>query len=138
VLGPRRELAVEEHRHAELLSDQRGGGEHLRDGRPAPLLVEVDDRHHVERAHVRVDAGVRADVDARDRGARAAQQRLRHVPLPRGEREHGAIVVRVGVEVEEARRRERPPDGLERGEVTPLAHVGHGHQKRRSVHEPEG
>ena len=58
---------------------------------------------------MRVDAGVGADVDARDRGARAAQERLGQLALASGEREHRAVVVGVGVEVEEARRRERRP-----------------------------
>ena len=76
VLGPGRQLAVEEHRHAELLADQRGGGERLGAGGAAPLLVEVDDRHHVERAHVRVDARrARRGRSARPRRARRPSQR---------------------------------------------------------------
>ena len=59
VLGPGGQLAVEEDRHAELLADQRRRRERLRDRRAAPLLVEVDDRHHVERADVRMEPGMR-------------------------------------------------------------------------------
>ena len=63
VLGPRGELAVEEHRHADLLADQRRRRERLADRRAAPLLVELDDRHHVERADVRVHARRARQVD---------------------------------------------------------------------------
>ena len=138
MLGPGGELAVEEDRHAELLADGGGGGEHLGDGGAAALLVEIDDRHHVERADVRMDAGVRADVDPRDRRARAADERLRHVALPRGQREHRPVVIRVRVKVEEVRGRERAPDRLERREIATLADVRHGHEQRASVHGREG
>jgi hypothetical protein len=130
------QLPVEEDRDAELAADEGCRRERLRDRGPSSLLVEVDDRHHVERAHVRMDPGVGGDVDPRDRRARAAEQRLRHLPLPRRKREHRPVVVGVRVQVEEAGGSERPPDRLERREVTALAHVGHGHQKRRSVHDP--
>jgi hypothetical protein len=128
VLRPRGELAVQEDRHAELLPDHRRRGERLGGRRPAPLLVEIDHRHHVQGAHVRMDARVGADVDARDHRARAAQERLRELPLPRGEREHRAVVIGVGVEIEKARRRKRPPDSLQRREITTLADIGNGHE----------
>jgi hypothetical protein len=134
VLGPRGQLAVEEHRDAELLADCGRGGERLGDGGAAPLVVEVDHGHHVERPHVRVDAGVGADVDARDRGARSAQQRVGHLALAGGEREHRPIVVGIGMEIEEARGREGTPDRLERGQVAALADVRHGHEERLLIH----
>ena len=134
LLRPRRELAVQEHRHPELLAHEPGGRQRLRAGGAAALVVEVDDRHHVERAHVRVDAVVARDVDPLDRRPGEVQERRRQLALRRREREHGAVVVGIGVQVEEARRRQRALDRLERGEVPALAHVGHGHQQRRLCH----
>ena len=134
VLRRRGELPVEEHRHAQLLADQRRRCEHLADRGAVPLLVEVHHRHHVERADVRMDSRVRADVDARDGRAGPVQERLGHLALARREREDGAVVIRVRVEVEEARRRKRPPDRLDGGEIAPLADIGHGHEQRPVVH----
>ena len=85
-----------------------------------------------------MDPSVGADVDARDHRARPAQQRLGKLPLPGGQREHRAVVIRIRVQIEKTRRRERPPDGLQRREITALAHVGNGHEERRSGHSPEG
>src|SRR6185436_18757290 len=138
VLRPGGELAVQEHRHAQLLPDDRCRGERVRDRRAAALLVEVHHGHHVERAHVRVDAGVGADVDARDGRAGAADQGLRHVTLARRESEHGPVVIGIGVEGEEARGGERAADRLERREVLALAHVRHSHQERPRIHGCEG
>ena len=70
VLGARGQLPVEEHRQLELLADQRRGGQRLGARRAAHRLVEVDQRSHVERAHVRVQALVASQVDAVERGAR--------------------------------------------------------------------
>ena len=42
-----------------------------------------------------------------------AQERLCDLALLRREREDGPAVIRVGMEVEEARRRKRPPDRLD-------------------------
>ena len=85
-----------------------------------------------------MDARVSADVDARDRGAGAADQRLGHVALPGREAEDGAVVIRIGVEVEEMRGRERAPDRLERREIATLADIRNRHEQRTSLHEPEG
>ena len=134
VLRPRGELPVEEHRHAQLLANQRRRGEHLADRCAVPLLVQVHHGHHVERADVRVDSRVRADVDARHRGASPVEERLGHLPLAGRQGEDGAVVIRVRVKVEEARGRKRPPDRLERGEIAPLADIGHGHEQRPVVH----
>ena len=134
VLRPRGELPVEKHRHSDLLADQRRRREHLADRGAVPLLVQVHHRHHVQRADVRMDSRVRADVDARHRGAGTAEKRLRHLSLARREREDGAVVIGVCVEVEEARGRERPPDRLERDEIAALADIGHGHEQWPGVH----
>jgi hypothetical protein len=85
-----------------------------------------------------VDARVRADVDPRDRRAGAADERGRQVALPCGQGEHRPVVVRIRVQVQEVSRREGPPDRLEGREIATLADVRHGHEKRLSVHGPEG
>ena len=138
VLRPGGQLAVEEHRQFEVLADQRRCGEQLGAGRPAALLVEIDHRHHVERTDVRVDARVGADVDQLHRGSRAADQASSQLALARGEGEHRAVVVGIGVEVEEARRSEGPLDRLEGAEIASLTHVGDGHQQGPVGHAGEG
>jgi hypothetical protein len=47
-------------------------------------------------------------------------------------------VIAIGVQVEKARRRERPADRLERGEIPALADIGNCDEQRMSVHDPEG
>ena len=83
---------------------------------------------------MRVNPRVRADVDARHRGSGSVEERLGHLALACRQREDGAVVIRVGMEVEEARRRKRPTDRLERGEIAALADIGHGHEQRPVVH----
>ena len=138
MLRARGELPVQEHGHAELLADERGSGESLGGRGAAPLLVEVDDRHHVEGAHVRVDAGVRADVDSGNRRAGEADEPFRDLTLPAGQREHRPVVIRIGVQVEEAGRPDRALDRGEGLEIPPLTHVRHSHQERRVSHRREG
>ena len=51
---PSGERAVEEDGHAELLADAVGHDERLRMGGAARAAIQVDERHHVDRAHMRV------------------------------------------------------------------------------------
>ena len=90
--------------------------------RPALGLGAVHDRRDVERAHARVHARVRAHVDPLDRDARALRERAVQLARLAREREDGAVVVGVGVDVEHARpaARERGADGLEDGVVAAL------------------
>ena len=131
VLGSGGELAVEEDRDAGVLGHQRRHGERLRARRPAPLLVLVDDRHHVDGPDVRVDALVLAQVDLGDRSPREPDQRLTQFALVAGEREHAAVVVGVGVDVEHARRADRALEALQLCQVAAFAEVGHSHEHGR-------
>ena len=66
------------------------------------------------------------DVDAREGLARALQHGGREASRRAREREHGAVVVGVGVHVEDARatRLEGRRDGVERRPVAAFRHVG--------------
>ncbi len=78
------ELAVEEHGELELLPEAVGHDERLGARSAAVARVEVDERHDVERADVRVLAGVlpatapgaRDDVDLRHGAAAPREQRV--------------------------------------------------------------
>jgi hypothetical protein len=110
------ELPVQEHRHVELLGE--AVGEHERErARDTPVgRVGVHDRGDVQRADVRVLTGVLGGavgavdtavgaghhVDALDCHARAAQERVGKRGRGPGEREHRAMVVGVGVDVQQA------------------------------------
>ena len=78
-----------------------GQHERLGDGRAAILLVEVDDGGDVDGAHPRVDALVRVEPDGGDGGARAADNGVRQFAGPARQRVGAAVVVGVGVHVEE-------------------------------------
>src|SRR5204863_7154950 len=56
--SPVGELAVEEDGEIQLVTDQRGRRERLGARSAVLLLVEVDDRHNIDRADVRVVATV--------------------------------------------------------------------------------
>ena len=127
-----RELAVEVHRQLQLVPDQRRGGERLGTRGAPSRVVEVHDRRHVDRAHVRVRARVPGQVDAGERLARPVHERPRELALRRGQGEHAPLVVGIGVRVEQPGGRERGADRGDRVVVAPLAHVGHGHQDRLS------
>ena len=91
--------------------------------------LERDERHDVDRSDAGMDAVVPAQVDELDRARRARDERLDQLSVVAREREDRAVVVRVGVDVEERRsRRERPPDLGDRRAVAPLGHVRHGLQ----------
>jgi hypothetical protein len=74
---------------------------------------------------------VRGQVDPLDRLARALQQRLVQPARLPGEREDAAVVVRVAVDVEQARAAgdEGGADGVERLAVAALRDVGDGEQQ---------
>ena len=108
-----------------------GEQQRLGHGGPALGVGAVDDRRDVEHPHARVHAGVGGQVDPLDRLARAFQQRqVQRARLAR-EREHGAVVVGVGVDVEQPRAAgdERGADRVERRDVAALGDVGDGEQQ---------
>ena len=126
----------------QLLADAVAEHERVRARGAAVARVDVDDRRDIERAHVRMLAGVRGaatgaghHVDALDRHARAAQQRVHELVGAPGEREHRAVVVGIGVDVQHARpvrslARERGGDHGDRVLVAPLRDVRHRQQDR--------
>ena len=90
--------------------------------------VEGDERHHVEGADARMDAGVLAHGAPLRHGAGEGPHGDRGVGLARtGEREHAAVVVGVAVDVEE-RRSARRGQGVDHGVVAALRHVRHALQ----------
>ena len=106
-LGGGGQLAVEEDRHAEGADPLGDGAARRSRGRVAVGRVEPDERADVEGADRRVQALVGGHVDRLDRGRGAREERLdagarRRSP---GEGEDGAVVVGVGVAVEQRGRR---------------------------------
>ena len=130
VLGPRGQLAVQEHGQLELIADQSRRCQGLGTGCAALALIAVHDRQHVQRPHVWMKSLVPAQVDPLDRRARAAEQRPRQLALARRQREHRPPVVWIGVQIEHARRRKAPFDPLEHGGMPALADVGDGNEQR--------
>ena len=84
------------------------------------MSVERDERHHVECPEPRVHAVVAIEVDALDDGrCQRAQRSLGVARLGAGQREHGAVVIGVVVQVEE-RRAARGGERVEHGDVAPF------------------
>ena len=106
----RRELAVEEDRQRELVTDP---ARKLGRARARAAHVLRDDRHDrndVRRADPRMRAFVGAQVDAFSRDSDACYQRTHELVLRADEREHRAVVVLVRVDVEQpGAAGERPP-----------------------------
>jgi hypothetical protein len=129
--APPRELAVQEDGHVELIAQLGGRHQRLR-ARGAPLgRVEIHHRHHVHRAHMGMLADVRLiaavpHVDPPHRHPRAREQGGGQLALDAGEREHRAVVVRVGMDIQQARGTpggERLCDRLDRPRFTTLGDV---------------
>ena len=125
-----RARAVEEHRQPELCSDplaeQPRGLERLLH----PTGTERHERDDVRRADPRVDAVVRPQVDELGGARNAEQERLDELCLVGDERVDGAVVVGVGVDVEQARLPgERLADGRDDRAVAPLGDVRHGFEQ---------
>ncbi len=70
------------------------------------------------------------EVDPLKAGCHASEQALDELALGRGQRDHRAVVVGVGVDVEHARRGKGVSDRLHGRAVAPLAEVRHGEQLR--------
>ncbi len=106
-LGAGRQLAVEEDGDAEA-ADLLGDGERLGAGGDAVGGVEPDDRADVEGADRRVDARRRRSCrSTRSPPRRRQTSASSSGPGSAGKREDGAVVVGVGVAVEQGRRRGR-------------------------------
>ncbi len=132
VLGPARQLAVEEDRHAEP-ADLLGHRERLGAGGGAIGWVEPDDRADVERADRRVHALVTGHVDRLDRLLGAGGEGVQQRPRPAAEREDGAVVIGVGVAVEQGHStREGHRQRFDRRGVAALGDVGYGEQRHGS------
>ena len=102
-------------------------GEHERLGarRSAVLVVQVHDRRHVDGADAWVLSPVVADVDPGDGFARPREHRRRQRARPSGERVHAAVMVGIGMDVEQARV-ERADQGPDQLHVLPLGDVWDG------------
>ena len=126
---PSASSAVEEDGQAEL-AEGVAQRERLGERGAALLGGAEDDGRDVDGPDVRVQPLVAGEVDALDRLARAARQRLVQRPRLGGEREDGAVVVGVLVAVEDARAAggEGLADGVEDRGVAALGDVGDGEQ----------
>ena len=109
------QLAVEKDGQAEPLADAY---RELQGRRPGPshvLRTNADERHDVRDADSRMRTLVLPQVDALARARDAGEERLDQLVLLAGEREHGAVVIGIDMNVEEPRpARERLPDGVDR------------------------
>ncbi len=70
---------------------------------PAGCVVEVHDRRHVDDPHARVDSVVVAEVDELEESPCAVEYREGEFPRLSRQREYRAVVIGVGVHVEQAR-----------------------------------
>ena len=124
-----RQVSVEENRDAEP-ADLVGDLDRLGMRGGAIGGIEPDDRAYVERADRRVQALMGAHVDRRDRLLGAAGQRVEQGARRAGKGEDSAVVVGVGVAVEQGR---PAREGLlqlgDAAGVAPLGNVGDGEQR---------
>ncbi len=135
---PGGEDPVQEHGEPDLLAEPVGEHEGLGARRPPILVGEEHDRGDVEGADARMDAHVRADVDGCGRHVRGRGHGRRERTGRAGDREHRAVMVGIGVDVQH-REAERGRDRLDGGAVAPLRDVrdgqegdhGEAHHKRR-------
>src|SRR4051812_40700989 len=115
---------VEEHRQAELVCDARADRGRRTHGTLPVVWAERDDRHDVGRADPRMRAVVLAEVDPLFGDGDACDERVGQLVLGPDEREDGAVVILVGVDVEQARVRvERSADRVDRRAVAPDTEV---------------
>ena len=104
--APAGQRSVEEARHVQLggqpvgeLVPQLGRGGQVA-GRQVALGVG-DERHHIEGAHPGMHALVAAQVDQVDRGTGQGAGGVGHHVGPAGQGEHGTVVVRVTVQIQQ-------------------------------------
>jgi hypothetical protein len=125
-----REDAVEEHGEVERHGQAVGEDERLGGGGAAILLAEVDDRRDVDGTHAGVDALVRLQIDGGDGLSGPADDGLGQLAGVAREGVRAAVVVGVGVDVEEGRA-EGVCDPVDGGLVAALRYVGVGQQRGR-------
>ena len=97
----RGELSVEEHRHLRLGGDPAGGGQRLGPRGLAVFGAKPDHRAHVERPDAGVRALVPAHVDRLGAGPGPVDERARERVGRPAERQHGAVVDRVRMRVQQ-------------------------------------
>ena len=106
---------VEEDRQPELVADRRPTTRGRRLRARQVVRAERHDRDDVGGADPRVRAVVSPQVDSLDRDADARDERVDELVLRPDEREDRAVVVGVGVDVEQTRvRAERVADRIDR------------------------
>ena len=122
----RADLAVEEDREAELGADARRENASGVGCSVDRIGCEWDDRHDVGRADARMDARVLTQVDELDRRCDAGEEGLEEVVGPRGEGVDGAVVIGIGVRVEQrSTAGEGVPDRGNDLQASPFRDVGH-------------
>lgn len=118
---------VQEDRHRKFGGDPIGERTRRVDGH-GHRFVQGDERHHVERAEPRMDAGMGAEIDRALHPPRQFLEGGEGVSRAgAGQREHGAVMVGVGVEIEQ-RRPARRAEFVEDPRVSTFRHVGHALQ----------
>ena len=120
--------AVQEHRQPEPLAEQVGQHQRLGAGGAAVLFAAVHDRRHVDGAHARVDPVVPVDRHQLDGLGRPARDRVRQLAGLAGEREHAAVVVRIGVHVEQPPVERAGRSARSSAASRPSETFGHGEQ----------
>ena len=117
--APAREIAVEEYGKLEPLAEHVREHQCLRRCGSAVRIVQIDDRRNVDRAYARMRSVVARDVDQLQGASRTGKDYRCELTGRAGEREDGAVVIRVEVDVERARV-ERGADRIDRRPVAPL------------------
>src|ERR1035437_5172160 len=117
------EDAVQEHGQLQLIAEQVGERQRLGARGPPVGGAAVDDRRHVDRADAWVDPRVLVDPNLVQRHGGAVGDPSRQRSGRPGKREHAAVVVRVGVDVEQWGA-ERSSDRVDGVTAAPLGDVG--------------
>jgi len=96
-------LAIEVDGHAKLSPDPFAKLVRTLTAKGERCSAERNDGEDVGRADAWVDAAMLSDVDLLDRSSHGGDKRFDKVRAQPGERDHRAVVVRVGVDVEDVR-----------------------------------
>ena len=132
-LGSARGPGVQEDGNAQVAARALGELHRERDALIHRDVAYRHERYHVRGAHARVLAGVGREIDARRRHLHGPKRRLDGGRRRRDEREHRAVVRRVGLDVEQLRSRHGDDRRAQRGDhvwIPALGKVRHAFDQR--------
>lgn len=129
---PLADLAVEEDRESELVTHSACDGVRHGDRLRQSVGRQRHHRDNVRRAHARMGAGMEPEIDPSPRLVDARDQPVLDRALVSDERDHGAVVIGVEVNVEHspASGSERRCDRVHRGAIPTLGEVRDGFEQR--------